>query len=685
MNLRAAPIACCLVLATGQAGAGPSSWDEVQLRLLQQHSTPLRWDNVEGAPYRVSGPKPHARFGQRLHLIQLQPGETVTLRAPESRWLRLVGEARTLSADDFEIGISADARMFAAASPLATSDPHSLLVELPPDKPSLVRLNRSLQAESNLVFAACFSREEPFNTFAPHREAVRLPGKSVRLRREGEILSHAARELDPGEELELSLKGPARLELVVTLRWPRNEPRREQSLVLQLALDGAAPVPLWLSPGLDARHRTRVNHATELVSHRMNAFVDVPAGNHRLCLQASAPVYLSLFRQSHSDFLLPWLNGPGTNTMALAHAPWAPVPEISADAIKSLSPTLDARDLAVLEQQAWQLARDNEPLEAGAQADDWLNRVAQSRPDYPAARRTAVAIQRQRTAYQEILPVRMPEVGPLPTFLFAATRLRPLFEPEQHVAVCNPTLEQVDGMFARGHFATVPPAGARGLLYELPERAYDSELRIAALTSAATGSQFLVQFDDEAPFQVVLDAATVLPAEELAASDALATLRVVEQEAHLPANVVLGHPVGAFDLPAPVAEAGVVEVALPQRVRQVRIHLHEATDPVQVSVAYRAAKRFALGETAYLALVNQVGSHEAMRMLAQPEDASATVRPPALELRNHLLPLTRLLRSHSNDFSRSIDPAFLPARTGAPLDAPNAALLRESALPRWHR
>jgi hypothetical protein len=237
MNLRAAPIACCLVLATGQAGAGPSSWDEVQLRLLQQHSTPLRWDNVEGAPYRVSGPKPHARFGQRLHLIQLQPGETVTLRAPESRWLRLVGEARTLSADDFEIGISADARMFAAASPLATSDPHSLLVELPPDKPSLVRLNRSLQAESNLVFAACFSREEPFNTFAPHREAVRLPGKSVRLRREGEILSHAARELDPGEELELSLKGPARLELVVTLRWPRNEPRREQSLVLQLVVE----------------------------------------------------------------------------------------------------------------------------------------------------------------------------------------------------------------------------------------------------------------------------------------------------------------------------------------------------------------------------------------------------------------------------------------------------------------
>src|SRR5436190_16125355 len=60
-----------LILALSAAAAPASSeWDETQLQLLQQYSTPLRWYNVEGAPYWVAGPKPHQPFGRRLHLIE---------------------------------------------------------------------------------------------------------------------------------------------------------------------------------------------------------------------------------------------------------------------------------------------------------------------------------------------------------------------------------------------------------------------------------------------------------------------------------------------------------------------------------------------------------------------------------------------------------------------------------------
>jgi len=679
MNLRHVELACCLLLATSQAEARISSWDEGQLQLLRQHSTPLRWDNVKGPPQWVSGSKPRHRLGQRLHFIPLQPGEEVTLRAEPNTWLRLAGEGKTLRPEDLGIGVSTDARMFVETTPIQTIDPYSLLVCMPENKPSLVRLIRPHHASGNLVIAAYFSRVEPFSTLAPYRERVRLPGKAVRLRRAGEAASQPAWALNPEQSIEFSLKGPARLQLVALMRWPLGEPRREQSLVLQVTLDGADAVPLLLCPELDARHRTRVNGLTEPVSASMNGFLDVPYGNHHLHIQASAPVYLSVFRQSRPDFLLPRFNGPATNIMQPSCSPLERVPELSVLGSKRLSPSLSAGDRVTMEQAAWRLARDNGPMDAGAQAADWLDRLVSTRQDYPAAQRTAETLWHRRTVYREVLPASLSRGEPLRPALFAPGSLQPLFKPERDVAVYNPTLGQVAGMFAEGHFTAVPPGLSRALLYELPARTYDSRLRIAATTSSATRNHLLVQFDQEAPFPVSLDAATVVPKSELGASASFATLRVLEQEAHLP-NSVSGHPFGEFDLPYPLSEPGVIELLLPQRVRQVRIRMHEAAAPILTSVAYRAAKPFGLGETGYLVLLNRVGSPAAMRQLAYPHDTPETAPEPLRELGNHLLPLTRLVGAQFRDFTNRLDLASLPPQSQHPLGSEEASMLRDSAV-----
>lgn len=683
MNLRPLQLVCVLLLAGNRLGAALSTWDEVQLHLLEQYSTPLRWDNVEGAPYWIEGPKPRHYFRTGLHLINLQAGEAVTLRAEANTWLRLVGDGRTLRPGDLEIGVSTDARMFIQASPIATVDPYALLIKMPPDKPSFVRVQRPANSESNVVFAAFFSRVEPFITLLPHRETVRLPGKPIRLGQEDQAAAQRVLALTPDKEVEFAVQGSARLQLVAQLPWPRSEPAREQSLLLHLSLNGADPAPLWLSPELDSHHRARVKGAAELVSYRMNGFFSVPEGEHQVRLQVSTPIYLSVFRQSQPDFLLPSLNGPRTNTIPQAPSGGKPSLDLSTAASKLTATRWNAADLVALEQQARQLARDNQPLDAGGQAADFLNRLAQSQPDYPAAQRTADALWRQRTFYREVLPSSLRDGCPLRKMLFTPLRLETPFAQEQRTAVFNPTREQVEGMLAEGHFAALPPRMSPGLLYELPPRAHDSELRLAVMADTTNRVQLLVQFDQEAPIKVVLDAANQhRQAQEgagLAASDAWATLRVLEQEARWPAGLAMNLPLGEFDLPLPVVEPGVIELPLPQRVRQVRVLLQEATGPVLTSVAYRAAKPFQLGEEGYLSLLDQAGAAAAMQALAQtqetPEPASESVR----ELRNQLLPLARLLQAHYNEFAKSIDSRSMPPRVESPLESGTAGRLKDSA------
>src|SRR5580765_2775126 len=130
MTLRSS-IQACLILALSALVAPASTWDETQLRLLQQYSTPLRWYNVEGRPYWVAGPKPHQPFARRLHLIELQPGEAVILRVPANTWVRLTGDAEKLNPAALEISLSIDSRAFASVTAIQTTNTGSLLVALP--------------------------------------------------------------------------------------------------------------------------------------------------------------------------------------------------------------------------------------------------------------------------------------------------------------------------------------------------------------------------------------------------------------------------------------------------------------------------------------------------------------------------------------------------------------------------
>ena len=109
MTWRSIFILLLALLAADSVEAALSGWDSTQLELLEQYSTPLRWHNIEGSPYRVAGAKIRHPFASRLHAVQLRPGESIT-QVQLAKWL--VSEGEEVEKDQEVVEIDSDKASF---------------------------------------------------------------------------------------------------------------------------------------------------------------------------------------------------------------------------------------------------------------------------------------------------------------------------------------------------------------------------------------------------------------------------------------------------------------------------------------------------------------------------------------------------------------------------------------------
>jgi len=662
-----------------RATAALSGWDEVQLQLLETCPTQLRWYNVEARPYVIAGPAPRYQWGRHADLVQLSPGQELILHLPAAAWLRIVSRSDALTPDDLQVGVSTDGRAFADCTLLKTTDPRSWLVGLPLNDSSVVRIVHTARTQAQIAFELYFSQEWPPNTLLPYRDVVSLPGNAIRLRAKDEPVLQRAWLIKPEEGVQLTLTGPAHLQLVARVAWPDTEPFNQQMVVLDVRLDDMASVPLLLVPELEGQRGINLLRAYGPISKRMTGFVGIPDGKHTLRIKPSVPVYLSVFRQPTRPFLLPSLNAPERHADAVAPFRVPPPLHDVAAVLISSPEKLTPSALVELEQSAWLFSVDNQVQDSGGQAADLLGRISQIHRDYPVARRTAARMRWHRTAYREVLPAFTSLRMSLQRAYFVHQSLAPVFGGEQCVAVVNPTTQQVCESLADGHFVPVPGSQTNALHYALPARSFDSTLRISTLVPEHTQADFFVQFDDEAPIRVVVEDRRLTPAPRPDVSRAVATLRVIEQEAQLPRDQEPTLAFGEFDLPLPVAVPGVLELPLVKTVQTVRVYQETPSVPVKVSVAYRAAKPFELCEADYLALLQQVGSNEAIGLLTNPLNVKSN-RPGCITLLgNHLLPLFRVLRSHYADFCKGVDSTAMRETSGTRLSEAAAFELKSKA------
>ncbi|MCU7893253.1 MAG: hypothetical protein KZQ78_17370 [Candidatus Thiodiazotropha sp. (ex Ustalcina ferruginea)] len=200
-----------------------------QQRLLRSDGvTPFRyWDNLEGAPYWLSGEAPRYHHGEGLHGIHLKPGNTTLIRLPAREGLRLRKLDDLLLADELLVELSNGSSLFIETTlQTGPDDSWNLMPEGGGER--LVRLSRPARYENGIEIILYVSRMPELPPLARYRQLPSVEGEIAHLQEQDKPVGQAVWPVSPIQSIEVEIEGPQRLKLESWLRYSDavNEPRQ---------------------------------------------------------------------------------------------------------------------------------------------------------------------------------------------------------------------------------------------------------------------------------------------------------------------------------------------------------------------------------------------------------------------------------------------------------------------------
>ncbi len=646
-----------LALASGLGLVPAAELDEVQSHLLQAHRLPLRWENVESSQQWLAGPAPTYRHGVGVHVVCLDPGTSVLVRVPPQAQVCAVNPHGALAPGDVEFWLSNGSGLAVRLPAVCGGDGRSLVVT-PAGKDSLVaRVTRPCHLATAVEVALFVSRTAPLGEIAPYRHLVCLDRPAVKVCRADEAGAAHFWPLAPGSPGGVELVGPVRLAVVTRLCYPPTETRTFQSYRITVSLGGRPHQLLDYAATVEDRHAVFLDGRAAVLGRPAVAYVEIPAGRHRVTLDATAPLCVRVLRQEPHDYLAPHLNQPRPSaeqvraqsiTQVLHLDPWE-LDRARAEGIVAAAPA----HVAEKERLALRLVRDNRHREGGLLGAMLLDDLAAARPDYPRVEEAAEKLWGAHTFYRDLVPRAKPSGVPQEFGWFVARRLLDPGEQFRRPPAAPQHVEDVLSQLPGGLFVPVPAGEPAALAFPVPERFGPSALRMAAITGIPSSfSEFWVQFDQQPPFALRYSVAPDLPPEEFLPAAAELALAGLSGPA---TNVTRGGPFSRSRHPAPLRHAGHYELPLPPETKVVRVWQTEpGAGGLRVALQYRAGKQYHLSETEYLEMARRAGADESA----------------ARELANHRLPLERFLRSRDQQWRSAVAPALSSRPTpGPPLDA----------------
>ena len=380
-------LAGLLMASSPPVTAEPDAWQAEAVRGGAQ----LRWDNLEGGPEWLQGPQPqlmrssaqHLNWGEgktwwtdqqrqggqrdRVHQLELAPGETVLLRLPAQARLRLRAEDdKPLRSADLSwlrgngSGLMLEVRPQPVDGGLELVSPLSV--------PSLLRLTRPLTAQGPRRLSLWLARWPEPPTLAQYRTEILPSGDdqahaSVRLADQRSGGQQRFWPLSAGTAISFDIDGPERLEVETRLSHPPDARLVAGDYRLRVQIDGRPWRHVELLAVPEYRRPTKVNGQPALLGTAEHAYLEVPEGRHRIALSANANLLLRVLARAEPDFLLPRLNRP--RALREAQAELAPMPAdcgAPGALVDSSNPVSDAWC------QALSLARDNRFQPGGLEA-----------------------------------------------------------------------------------------------------------------------------------------------------------------------------------------------------------------------------------------------------------------------------------------------------------------------------
>jgi hypothetical protein len=663
-----------LLLALALVPGKAAELDEIQSYLVRGYELPLRWENVEHAPEWVGGVKPTYCLTLHMHVVELKPGETTTIRVPPDSMVRLHNQERTLSSGDVDVALSNGSGLYADWPTVPSTDGHSIFVV--PESPIslLARVSRPCAAGSPLTVALFVSRREPLGEIAPYRCVVRFDAPSARVRRCDEAAPQEYWPVRPGLPLHVELNGPGRFAVETRLFYPAAEARAVQFFQVRVGLGSQPYQVLEYETSLEARFDVYVNLHTEFLSRREVAYLEIPPGKHSVQFDPTAPLYLRVLRLQEPDYCLPKLNGPWTSPATLQAAgitqvlrlnPWDVTPHQAED-FAAAEPVR----IAEKERVGLRLVRDNRYREGGLAGTMLLRLNAPDRLDYPRVREVAEKFDGFHTFYRDLWPEAKPTPEPQGFGWFIVQRLLNPGEVLRGAVLPPQLLDDFLDRLGRAFFVAVPTGAEAALVYPLPERFGPTDLRVM-VESGTPVRGFWVQIGAQPPRRLLICSTPELPPHEYMPAEVEAALAMVPGLAGGPTEPTLGGPFSHSRLPGPLLPVAEMELPVPPTAERIRVWADAGAGPVQVALQYRASRPYRLSEMEYLDLAGRVSeteSHAIFQGLLHNQVTAGNDPVSARELVNDWVPLLRLLRSDRKQFESAVvrDPEDRPADRPAP-------------------
>jgi hypothetical protein len=631
---------CGLLLGFALTAPVFAGIDAMQLRLLEPYSQDLRWDNIESAPEWVSGVKPEHLKSWGMHRVRLAPQQSVTFLVPAYESLRLYHPKQILKGQELAVYASNGSGLAVKQILTGSTDGHSLVLSPNSATPLLIHLVRPVDQAGDFEVALFVSRKVPINDIAPYRNFVWSAARWCLLAQEPFALPELYNQLSASQNQRLDVTGPARLALKNRLHYERNASELIQDYRIRYWLDDDKAQELSFSTSVETSRIVTVNTAIEVVGREEQAYLEIPAGQHTLVLQADRPLYMQVLAQTEHDYLFRSLNNPRL-----------PVEDIRK---RGLLPTTE---LMLQAQAAKRIAQDNSRQAGGMVGSNLLREAALKRQDYPEGLAEAEQLRGFATFYRDLLPSK--KVAATPQFMayFLAELINAINRPQNDAILSDQHLAEASKRVSAGYFTSLTAEGkAAANEYTLPVQQTAGQLRLIVDQRECAPRLLRIEMGQSVVKDLWLLCQPALEPKAYQRSLAEAALIRLQQE---PArfNVTLDTPFSGYSQPARLITTAVYEIPLPKDVRTIKLWQASALiKPVNIALQYRAAKVFSFSEQSYLARLHDLsGKGLKVDWLGDRSQKSPKPQSPVEEqLHNDGLPLQRLLQAEHRLFKSAV-------------------------------
>jgi hypothetical protein len=655
------------LLADVQAALDATRWRP------SQAETSIWWDNIEGAPLWVRGPKPEYDQAWTMHTISLPPGQTVVLRLPQGRALRVYHPAWRLTLYDLNFSLSNGSGLYVDQLPQVTNDPHSLILAPNATEPLEIHISRGSPHQKPLRVAFFLSRYDPLPV-APYRDAIALDLPMAQLQTSMYGSTERFWSLKPDTSVQVKIEGPVHLAIENRLVYEATIHQPKQTYHICTRLNHTHLRVLEFATDVQISQPVYIDDAPQQVSRLEVDYVDIPPGFHTFELQSTAPIYLRLLRQSRADYLFPEANrppAPNATAGVLPRLLYTPIWDIAPQDLSRIitSSASSVVELAYLAKRLW---RDNRHQDGGLQAAMLLQNAAALHPYDTMLQQAASRQLSASTLHQDLLPEHKIASQPQYFGWYTTPRLAPLDDDQEPYTAAKQHQDSLLSQMESGYFV---PLSAYPQIhhYILPPRSAPSELRFVADRTTLMQSQELwLQYDDQPPIRLQIRPGTTRATTPLLPAPGTIGLTLLREKNPAYDNGTLGGPFASHAYPARFLRAAHATWSLPAHVQRVKVwQTAHRSEVVSIALQYRASKTFRLSEYSYLDALQRVGSPAARHALLLKQmtalqygpatfDLSSKTEREAIEVMNQWQPLMRLLRARYQRFVSTLTPLTTP-------------------------